>query len=144
VAQLLEARNVFEGVVVAMNEAFVEVETPWFRARARADAVLSVGDRAAVSIRPEHVIVLRKDRDHGEIDTVLDVEIEDEVASGTTHRLYMRVVREGVLTDCLIEADVPAHPYQVMGIASQREWRVALTLQETVAIPLTSRADASA
>jgi hypothetical protein len=31
--------------------------------------------------------------------------------------------------------DVPAHPYQVMGIAMQREWRVALTLSETVAIP---------
>jgi hypothetical protein len=36
----------------------------------------------------------------------------------------------------VIEADVPAHPYRVMGIASRRDWQIALPIQETVAIPL--------
>ena len=136
VAQLLEARNIYPGTVVSRNEAFIEVETPWFRARARADAAVEVGDAASLSIRPEHVIVLRRDRGHTDpIETVLDVTIEDEVASGNSHRLYLRVQRDGQPAGCVIEADVPAHPYQVMGIATRRDWRVALSLQETIAIP---------
>jgi molybdate transport system ATP-binding protein len=137
VAELLDARNIFEGRVVAKNEAFVEIETPYFRGRARADAGIEAGDRAALSIRPEHVIVLRRDRPHtSELDTILDVEIEDEVGSANNHRLYLRVFKDGLPGDCLIEADVPAHPYEVMGIATRRDWQVALTLEQTVAIPL--------
>ena len=37
----------------------------------------------------------------------------------------------------LIEGDVPAHPYAVMGVASKRQWRISLSLEETVAIPRT-------
>jgi molybdate transport system ATP-binding protein len=137
VAELLDARNVFEGVVVGRTEAFIEVETPAFRGRARPDASLAVGDRAALSVRPEPVILLRADRPHADpVETTLPVEIEDEVATGNNHRLYLRVLRDGGPTDCLIEADVPAHPYLVMGIATRRDWRVALTLDEVVAIPV--------
>jgi molybdate transport system ATP-binding protein len=137
VAQLLETRNVFEGRVVAKHEAFTEIETPWFRARARAEGALAPGAAAALCVRPEHVILLRRDRPHAhELDTTLDVELIDEVATGNNHRLYLRVVNEGRPTECIIEADVSAHPYEVMGVASQREWRVALMLERTVAVPL--------
>ena len=67
---------------------------------------------------------------------MLDVVLEDEIATGNNHRLYLRVVRDGQPSDCVIEADVSAHPYQVLGVSTRRDWRVALTLQETVAIPL--------
>lgn len=136
VAQLLEARNIFEGRVVSKTEAYTEIETPWFRARARPEGGLAPHARAAVSVRPEHVILLRRDRPHtNEMDTTLDVELIDEVPTGNNHRLYLKVA--GAADDeCVIEADVPAHPYQVMGVASRREWRVAFTLDETVAIPL--------
>ena len=33
-----------------------------------------------------------------------------------------------------IESDVPAHPYQVMGVGSRRDWGISLTLDEVVAI----------
>jgi molybdate transport system ATP-binding protein len=136
VAQLLEARNIFEGHVVSKTEAYTEVETPWFRVRARAEGDLAPNARAAVSVRPEHVILLRRDRPHtNQMETTLDVELIDEVPTGNNHRLYLKVM--GAVNDeCIIEADVPAHPYQVMGVATRREWRVALTLDETVAIPL--------
>jgi molybdate transport system ATP-binding protein len=137
VASLLDARNIFEGRVVAKNEAFTEVETPWFRARARAEALLAPSAPAALCVRPEHVILARPYRPHAEsLDTMLDVEIEDEVATGNNHRLYLRVVNGDGPVDCIIEADVPAHPYQVMGVAAQRRWCISLTLGETVAIPL--------
>ncbi len=134
VAQLLEARNLFEGRVVSKTEAITEIETPWFRGRARAEGDLAPGARAALCVRPEHVILLRRDRPHtNQLDTTLDVELIDELATGNNHRLYLKVAGT---EDCIIEADVSAHPYQVMGVASRREWRVALTLDQTVAIPL--------
>jgi molybdate transport system ATP-binding protein len=137
VAELLDARNIFKGHVVSKTEAFTEIETPWFRARARPEGALPPHSRAALSVRPEHVILLRPDRPHDSaIDTVLDVVLEDEIATGNNHRLYLRVVRDGQPSDCVIEADVSAHPYQVLGVSTRRDWRVALTLQETVAIPL--------
>jgi hypothetical protein len=65
-------------------------------------------------------------------DTVLDVELIDEEATGTSHRLYLRV--DG--TSCVLEADISAHPYEVMGIAHQKRWRVALSLDQAVAVPM--------
>ena len=136
VAELLDARNIFEGRVVSKTEAYTEVETPWFRVKARSESKLALNARAAVSVRPEHVILLRRDRPHtNQLDTTLDVELIDEVPTGNNHRLYLKVI--GSDNDlCVIEADVPAHPYQVMGVATRRDWRVALTLDETVAIPM--------
>lgn len=137
VAELLEARNIIEGSVVAKTEAFIEVETPWFRGRTRPDASVQVGDQVALSVRPEHIILTRPDRPHeNQVDTMLDVELIDEVATGNNHRLYLRVVCEATGEQCVLEADVSAHPYNVMGIASRRDWKVALTLEQTVTIPL--------
>lgn len=138
VARLLDTRNVFEGRVVAKTEAFTEIETPWFRGRARAEGVLAPNAAAALCVRPEHVILQRPGRPHtgSSLDTVLDVEIEDEVATGNNHRLYLRVLRDGEATDCVIESDLSAHPYEVMGVASQKRWQVALTLDRTVAVSL--------
>ncbi|MPZ50662.1 MAG: ATP-binding cassette domain-containing protein, partial [Dehalococcoidia bacterium] len=134
-ARLLDARNIIEGRVVARTEAFTEVQTPWFRARATADGSFEVGDAAALVVRPEHVILLRRDRPHAnDLDTTLDVEIIEELASANSHRLYLRVVGEDGPAECVIEADVPAHPYEVIGVAESREWRVALTLSKTVAV----------
>jgi molybdate transport system ATP-binding protein len=136
VAQLLDARNIFPGTVSAKTEAFTEIETPWFRARARAEGVLAPRASAALCVRPEHVILLRRDRAHAnQLDTLLDVELEDEIATGNNHRLFLRVLRDGEPTECVIEADLSAHPYQVMGVASEKRWRVALSLDQTVAIP---------
>jgi hypothetical protein len=61
---------------------------------------------------------------------VFDVEIDDEVPMGNNHGLYLRVLKDGASTDCVIESDVPAHPYQVMGVGSRRDWRTSLTLDE--------------
>jgi molybdate transport system ATP-binding protein len=135
VAQLLDARNIFPGRVVAKHEAFTEIQTSWFKGRARPEGLLAPGSEAALCIRPEHVILLRRDRPHAnQIETTLDVEIEEEVATGNNHRLYLRV-RDGDAPGCVIEADVPAHPYEVMGVATRRDWRVALTLERCIAIP---------
>jgi TOBE domain len=112
---------------VTKHEAYTEIETPWFRGRARSEGYLP-GDAAALSIRPEHVILHRRDRPLPESpDTVLDVEIDDEVPMGNSHRLYLRVLKDRAPTDCVIESDAPAHPYHVMGVGSRRDWGISLT-----------------
>lgn len=138
VAELLDTRNIFRGRVVEMNEAFVTIETDCFRAHARNDGNLTPGQQAAFCIRPEHVIMLRPDRPHAnEIDTVLDVEVIDDTTTSNSHRLLLRVrAAPGSAEGCILEADVPAHPYEVMGIATRPDWKVALTLDQSVAIPL--------
>jgi molybdate transport system ATP-binding protein len=138
VAELLDARNIFAGRVVEGNEAFVVIETPWFRARARQDGRVRVGDSAAVCIRPEHVIVLRPDRPHAnDLDTVLDVDVVEDIPTSNSHRLLLAVRGEQASADpCILEADVPAHPYEVMGIATRPRWKVALTLDQTAAVPV--------
>ena len=100
---------------------------------------MAPGAPAAISVRPEHVILLRPDRPHANLlETVLDVELVDEEATGNNHRLFLRVVNEHGPTECIVEADVSAHPYEVMGVAGRRDWRIGLTLAQTVAIPVTS------
>jgi molybdate transport system ATP-binding protein len=137
VAELLEARNVLPGRVLGLHEQFLEIETPWFVGRARPSPHVQAGDRAALSVRPEHVILLRRDRPHSEsLDTVLDVELIDETPAGNMHRLYLKLDNGHQGEPCVLEADISAHPYQVMGVANQRLWRVALTLENSVAIPM--------
>jgi len=139
VAELLDTRNIIPGKVVESCPDFLVVETECFTAHCRPDAALRPGDRAALCIRPEHVIVLRRDRPHANaLDTELDVELVDELASGNSHRLYFRVAASG----CVLEADISAHPYEVMGIGRQREWRVALTLDHAVAVPISASGEA--
>jgi molybdate transport system ATP-binding protein len=137
VAQLLDARNILPGRVVRSTESFLEVETPWLTGRARPDPTIAVGTRAALCVRPEHMILVRPDRGHANaVDTLINVELEDEFATGNNHHLYMRVLKDGQRSDCVVEVDVSAHPYEVMGVARQRHWQVALILDQTVAIPL--------
>ena len=136
VAELLDSRNIFKGLVVEKNTNFVEVETPWFRARARADSNVNVGDEAALCVRPEHVIVLRHGRARGNFDSVLDVEIKETVATGNSHRLYTKLAGKPGLAECEIEVDVSTHPYEVMGVATRRDWSVALSMDKTLAIPI--------
>ena len=51
-------------------------------------------------------------------------------------RLGLRVVSPGGPADCVIEAEVAAHAYEALGVASQRQWQVALTLDHAVAVPI--------
>ncbi len=128
VAQLIEARNLIPGTIDAYVEGVAVVRTPWCTARIR-DPEAPVRGSVYVCIRPEHVIVLRAGREAREGDAVVDTVIIEEVAMGNTHRLFMRALP--LHTDLgepyIFEVDVPAHPYEVLGIASRRDWRIALT-----------------
>ncbi|MEX0750347.1 MAG: ABC transporter ATP-binding protein [Dehalococcoidia bacterium] len=129
VAELVEVRNIIPGAIGAYAEGVAVVRTPWFTARVH-DAEAPVRGDVYLCIRPEHIIVLREGHEaHDPLDVVLDAEIIDETATANTHRLYMRTDVTGaeIGEPYVFEVDVPAHPYEVLGISSKREWRIALT-----------------
>jgi molybdate transport system ATP-binding protein len=140
VAELTEARNIIPGTIRAYADGVAVVETPWFTARVRDDGAIFRGD-VYLSIRPEHIIVLKEGRAARDYtDTVVEAEIIDEEATSTSHRLFMRTVVAGASTaePFVFEVDVPAHPYEVLDIASRRDWSLVLS---TEWISLVPRAD---
>jgi molybdate transport system ATP-binding protein len=137
VAELVEVRNIIAGEVIAYAEGVAVVRTPWFTARVP-DAHAFVSGNVYLCIRPEHIIIVREDRDsRDQGNTMIDTEIVEEVEMGNTHRLFMRaaVPDAGVGEPLIFEVDVPAHPYEVLGIASKREWRIALTAEHVSLVP---------
>jgi molybdate transport system ATP-binding protein len=136
VAELTEGRNIVPGIIRAYADGVAVVETPWFTARVRDDAGIFRGD-VCVCIRPEHIIVLKEGRDPQDYaDTVIETEIMDEVATGSSHRLFMRTTApDRIVEPFVFEVDVPAHPYAVLGIASSRNWRVVLSAEWMSLVP---------
>lgn len=137
VAELIEVRNIVPGEIVAYAEGVAVVHTPWFTTRV-IDPQAPVRGDVYLCIRPEHIIIVRDGRESRDgANTVIDTEIVEEVSMGNAHRLYMKARAEhaGVADPYVFEVDVPAHPYEVMGIASRREWRIALTTEHLSLVP---------
>jgi molybdate transport system ATP-binding protein len=137
VAELIETRNIIPGTIGAYSEGVAVVQTPFFTARVR-DPEAPVRGDVYLCIRPEHILVLREGHDAREAsDVVLDAEIVDESATANSHRLYMNVgsTGDGVTEPCVLEVDVPSHPYEVMGVASKRSWRIALMSEHIALVP---------
>jgi molybdate transport system ATP-binding protein len=137
VAELVEVRNIVPGTVDAYAEGMAVVRTPWFTARVGVDELPPSAD-VYVCIRPEHVLLLREgSQPRGPEDAVVDAEIVEETATASTHRLYMRASaldREDGASH-IFEVDVPAHPYELLGVASRRDWRIVLTSEHMSLVP---------
>jgi molybdate transport system ATP-binding protein len=131
VAELIEVRNIIPGTIDAYVEGVAVVRTPWFTARVGGPDA-PVRGNVYVCIRPEHIIVERWDRpSRTDVNAMVDVEIVEEVELGNTHRLFMRAMpldRE-FGEPFVFEVDMPAHPYEVLGIGSRPDWRIALTAE---------------
>jgi molybdate transport system ATP-binding protein len=129
VAELTEVRNIIPGEVVAFAEGTAVVQTPWFTATVR-DHEQPPRGKVYVCIRPEHTLLLREGREpHNPGDAIVDVEIVEDIALGNTHRLFMRAGSGATSEPFLFEVDVPAHPYELLGVASRRDWRIVLTTE---------------
>ena len=83
---------------------------------------------------------MRPDRAHSSpLDTVLEADIIEEEATSNSHRLYLRLIIDGAPTDCVFESELADHPYEVTDVAGNRRWHLALPIDKTVAIPMTSQ-----
>ncbi len=127
VAELTEVRNIIPGQVDAYVEGVAAIRTPWFTARIRDPKAPIRGD-VSICIRPEHILLVREGRESSHAnDAVVAAEIIEDVPMGNTHRLYMRVEQPESREPLLLEVDVPAHPYDVIGVATKSHWNIALT-----------------
>jgi molybdate transport system ATP-binding protein len=120
VAELLGVRNLYRGRVVAAAPDSIEVEIGPLRWRCASwEAGLAVGDAVDVAVRSERVVLRRGDRPavNG-----LDATIVAEEAYGANHLLQLRPHVGGPT----IEVDMPARPYEVLGVATKKDWLVEI------------------
>jgi molybdate transport system ATP-binding protein len=120
VAELTEVRNIWHGRVIGLDACGAVVETGGVGMRTSGQ--VPVGTAVDICIRPERVLLVRPERLEAERlrDTVIIADIVDEIAHGASHTLFFRVDGEVSLGD--VEVDVPAHPYEVLGVGRQRRW----------------------
>ena len=120
VAELLGVRNLYRGRVVSTAPDSIEVEVgPLHWRCASWMPGLAVGDAVDVAVRSERIVLRRGDRP---ATNGLDAIIETEEAYGANHLLHMRPLPGGPM----IEVDMPARPYEVLGVATQKEWLIEL------------------
>ncbi|HEY3082497.1 MAG TPA: ABC transporter ATP-binding protein [Chloroflexota bacterium] len=122
-AELTGTRNVLPGRVAAASADGLlvkvgryEIETPPYP--------FAPGEAVRVCLRPEHALLVRPGTEPhvAPRSNLVRGRIVREVASGAFHTLFVRL--EGA--DLELEVDVPAHPYEVMGVAERRDWEVSL------------------
>ena len=120
VAELLGVRNLYRGRVVATAPDSLEVEVGRLRWRCASWVEgLRVGDAVDVAVRSERVVLRRGDRP---ATNALEAMVEVEEAYGANHLLHMRPLGGGPL----IEVDLPARPYEVLGVAMRKQWLLEL------------------
>ena len=120
VAELLGVRNLYRGRVIARAPDSIEVEIGPLRWRCASwEAGLAVGDAVDVAVRSERVALRRGDRP---VVNGLDAIIEAEEAYGANHLLHLRPQAGGPT----IEVDMPTRPYEVLGVATKKDWLVEI------------------
>jgi molybdate transport system ATP-binding protein len=117
VAELVEFRNILPATVSAAG-AGDELCLQAGGTRLRAVGAATPGAQVDVCIRPEQIILARRGPDDESADAFLEGRIVDETAHGSSHTLFVQVPAGPLL----LEVDVPAHPYEVLGVAERKDW----------------------
>ena len=125
VARLLGIANVLEGEAVA-SDSGVRVHTP-IGPLQTAQADVAEGT-VQVALRADQIILTRPDRPDDR-PNLLEVQITDEAEFGHSRILYARVANAPIPDVPNIEIQIAPHPYQVMGVATRRHWRVHIPPQ---------------
>jgi hypothetical protein len=69
-------------------------------------------------------------------DALVDTVVIEDTALGSSHRLFVNVQPEGGSGEPLqLEVDVPAHPYEHLGVSTRAQWRVLLMSEHMTLVP---------
>ena len=121
VARLLGIANVLDAEATA-SDGEVTVHTPIGPLQA-ARTDITEGS-VKVALRADQIILVRPDREPDDRPNTLDAEIVDEADFGHSRTLYARVPDSTIHSAPTLEIQIAPHPYQVMGVATRRHWRV--------------------
>ena len=121
VARLLGIANVLDAEATA-SDGEVTVHTPIGPLQA-ARTDITEGS-VKVALRADQIILVRPGREPDDRPNTLDAEIVDEADFGHSRTLTARVPNATTPSAPTIEVQIAPHPYQVMGVATRRHWRV--------------------
>ena len=122
VARLLGIANVLDGEVAATEDGLV-VRSP-IGALQTAQPLDAADGTVHIALRADQIILTRPDRPSDDRANTLDVRIVDEADFGHSRTLYARVADAPAGSAPTLEIQIAPHPYQVMGVATRRRWRV--------------------
>ena len=121
IARLLGIANVLQGKV-SRSDNGIAVNTPIGQLQT-AQTDITEGP-VHIAIRADQIILTRPDRPLDNRPNTLDIQITDEADFGHSRTLYARLANGTGPTAPTLEIQIAPHPYQVMGVASRRHWRV--------------------
>ena len=127
-ALLTGTANVLDGVVHESSEEGLRVRTRDFTVSTNPYS-FSKGDRVQVCIRPESVLLIRKDRrpSRNSRENNISGVIVDRKARGSLYRLQFQVDGSGERSEpTILQIDLPARVYGVMRVGEHRQWTVSL------------------
>jgi molybdate transport system ATP-binding protein len=132
VAELTGVANVFAGRLTASHSECVDVEVDGLPLRCRkppGSLEFVPGSAVDVAIRAERVN-LRRPGAAGE-GNVFRARIVEEFAYGATHTLHLQAVDAGPK----VEVEIASRPYEVLGVAGQKEWAIELPADDLHVMP---------
>lgn len=129
VARATGARNILQGVVTGASPQDLQVRvgeltltTPAFP--------FTEGQVVHLTIRPEQVVLLKRERLEGE-ENPLHGRIISEMTDGLTYHLLFRADGPRLAPEVPhdLEIILPPHVYDTLGIAQEKQWHVAIRPQ---------------
>jgi molybdate transport system ATP-binding protein len=133
VARLLGVRNILDATVREVGETTVTLD--WMghaiiAAHAAHHPASAPGAPIAFFVRPEYIRLVRKDRPAGELarrTNLLAGTVVEEIDSGTTYTLrFAADAAPGEAAPPLLEIDIPKLAHEMLGVARERRWEVAI------------------
>jgi hypothetical protein len=126
-------RNILEATVREVGKTTVTLD--WMghaivAAYAAQLPAIAPGARVAFFVRPEYIRLVRKDRPAGELarrTNVLGGTVVEAIDSGTTYTLrFAADAASGEDAPPLLEIDIPKLAHEMLAVARERRWEVAI------------------
>jgi molybdate transport system ATP-binding protein len=134
VAALTGVANIMPARVRSQDSACTLLDLAGARlrcARYPGDQPLGPGDEVDVAIRAERVN-LRRPGAAERVDNLIEAQIVDEFAYGSTHTLHFAPLRPGPPR---LEVEIAARPYEVLDVAHRRQWLLELPAADLHLMP---------
>jgi molybdate transport system ATP-binding protein len=122
VAELTGVANLFAGRVTEAGGGAATVAVGGLLLRCHPPFAVRPGDAVELAIRAERVNLRRAAHEEGVLDNMAPARIIEEFGYGSTHAVRLLPLNGGPV----IESELAARPYEVLGVAAQREWTVEL------------------
>jgi molybdate transport system ATP-binding protein len=139
VAELTEVRNIWPSRIVACDRGTLTIDTgrTVLKAARTTANTHGPGEMVDCCIRPERILLVRPERLSAEqaLDTLVEAELVEEVVHGAWYTLFFSFAGNPPTRGYDVEVDLPAHPYEVLGVREQRRWALAFPREAVHVMP---------